>query len=222
MSISNISSFNHVASAALTQGVRSSSRVAGAPDPDGDGDGGGPRAPQSRGAGVQMHHALAQALQSLGLSMPQQTSGKTATSGATSVNQTTGALVDDGDSDGSRSVTGSAKKDFRQFMHVLFQAVKGETASGTPGAGAISTDSKKNFAAGLSTLVSQVSSGAVPEDLQSAFDKMAANLQPIDGASTGTGSSATLQALLAQLQQNLGYGASSNSAAVGNLLSTQA
>jgi hypothetical protein len=32
----------------------------------------------------------------------------------------------------------------------------------------------------------------------------------------------TLQALLTQLQQNLGYGAPSSSAALGNLLSTQA
>jgi hypothetical protein len=31
-----------------------------------------------------------------------------------------------------------------------------------------------------------------------------------------------LQALLTQLQQNLGYGASSNSAAIGNFLSAQA
>lgn len=222
MNISNISSFNHVASVALTQGVRSSARVAGASDAVGDGDNKETHVSKSRGVGIQMHHAVVQAFQSLGLSVPQQSSSKTATSGAMPTNQTTGATADDGDSGGSRSVTGSAKKELRQFMHVLFHAVKGEGASDTPGSGPIPTNSKKDFASGLSTLISQVGSGSTPEDLQSAFDRVAADLQPIDGASTSTSSSVTLQALLAKLQQNLGYGASSSSAAVGNLLSIQA
>jgi hypothetical protein len=76
-----------------------------------------------------------------------------------------------------------------------------------------------------------VSNGTAPAELQSAFAKVAADLQPSAGASTtGDASSssttaspqATLQALLTQLQQNLGYGASSNSAAIGNFLSAQA
>jgi hypothetical protein len=81
-------------------------------------------------------------------------------------------------------------------------------------------------------LISQVSNGTAPSDLQSAFDKVAADLTQsgsssanITAASSGSASSsssATLQALLTQLQQNLGYGTSSSSAAIGNLLTTQA
>jgi len=246
MSISGISSPSYVAPAPLTQGAQSSSQVSGASDPDGDGHGGGKRAHKSHGAGGQMQSALMQALQSMGLSMPQQTSGTTATSSTssttatsaiaaaagTTTNPTTGATDSDRDSDGSTSATNSVKKDIGQFMHALFQAVKGESASGTASTASSSTDPKANFAAGLSALISQVSSGAAPADLQSAFAKVAADMQQTGSSAAGTtstGSSssssspqATLQALLTQMQQNLGYGASSTTAAIGNLLSTQA
>ncbi|MEI8170225.1 MAG: hypothetical protein WCG50_11155 [Rhodoferax sp.] len=249
MSISGISSSNYVAPAPLTQSTRSSSQVSRASDSDGDGDGdggsGGKRAHKSHGGG-QMQNALMQALQSLGLSMPQPTSSTTATPSTTSTtgtsimtaasgttsNPTTGATDGDGDSDGSSSATSSVKKDIGQFMHALFQAVKGESASSTPSAASTATDPKANFAAGLSALISQVSSGSAPADLQSAFAKVAADMQQSSSSAAGitsTGSSsstsspqATLQALLTQMQQNLGYGAASSSAAIGNLLSTQA
>jgi hypothetical protein len=117
-------------------------------------------------------------------------------------------------------------------MHALFQAIKGESASSTSSAASTSTDPKANFAAGLSTLISEVSSGSAPAALQSAFAKVTADMQqssssPAGITSTGSSSSAsssqaTLQALLTQLQQNLGYGAASSTAAIGNLLSTQA
>ena len=232
MSVSGISSSNYVAPAALTQGA---SQVSGASDPDGDGDGGGHRSHKARGAGGQMQNALMQALQSLGLTVPQQTSATTTTTAAASAGQTSSGTDSDGDNDGSTSATSSVKKDMRQFMHALFQAVKTENASstsGSSGTGTSSTDPKSNFAAGLSALISQVSNGTAPADLQSAFAKVAADLQPAsatsassDSTSTGTSSStsqATLQALLTQLQQNLGYGATSSTAAIGNFVSTQA
>jgi hypothetical protein len=230
MSVSGISSSNYVAPAVLTQG---SSQVSGASDPDGDG--GGHRSHKARGAGGQMQNVLMQALQSLGLTVPQQTTATTATTATASTGQTSTGADSDGDSDGSTSATSSVKKDMRQFMHALFQAVKSENASstsGTSGAGATSTDPKSNFAAGLSALISQVSNGTAPADLQSAFAKVAADLQPAstisastNTTSTGTFSStpqATLQALLTQLQQNLGYGATSSTAAIGNFVSALA
>lgn len=236
MSISGISSTNYVAPSPLTQGVKSSSQVSSASDTDGDGDAGGKRAHKSHGAGGQMQNALMQALQSMGLSMPlisgTTATGSTASTTGTTTSQITGVTDSDGDSDGSSSATSSVKKDIGQFMHALFQAVKGESASGTSSTASTSTDPKANFAAGLSALISQVSSGSAPADLQSAFAKVAADMQQTGSATTGntsTGSSssasssqATLQTLLTQMQQNLGYGASSSTAAIGNLLSTQA
>jgi hypothetical protein len=230
MSVSGISSSNYVAPVALTQG---SSQISGASDPDGDG--GGHRSHKARGAGGQMQNVLLQALQSLGLSMPQQSSATTVTTAASSTGQTSSGTDSDGDNDGSTSATSSVKKDMRQFMHALFPAVKSENASSTSGGsgtGTSSTDPKSNFAAGLSALISQVSNGTAPADLQSAFAKVAADLQPVsmtsastNTTSAGTSSStpqATLQALLTQLQQNLGYGATSSTAAIGNFVSALA
>jgi hypothetical protein len=232
MIISSISSSNYVAPAPLTQSIQPS-QVSSTSDPDGDGDGGGAR--KARRGGGQMQNALMQALQSLGLSMPQQPTGTTASAGSTSTGQISGATDNDGDAAGSTAAAGSVKKDLRHFMQALFQAVKGETASTTPSTGTSSTDPKTNFAAGLTALITQVSNGSAPADLQSAFAKVAADLQqtgatPTVGAATGSDSTisaasspqVTLQALLTQLQQNLGYGTPSSSAALGNLLSMQA
>ena len=77
-------------------------------------------------------------------------------------------------------------------------------------------------------MISQVSNGSAPSDLQSAFTQLASDFS--SGASTGssaptsgdTSSPATLQAFLTQLQQTLGYASSGNSAtATGALLTTQ-
>jgi hypothetical protein len=252
MSIANISSSTtYVAPAPLTQGTQSTSQISGSIDSDGDSDGsggGGGRAHRTHGGG-QMQNALMQALQSLGLSMPQNSvsgassgSGTTAaagTSATTTPSTAIGAIDSDGDSDGSSSSTGNVKKDFGNFMHALFQAVKSENASSSSSTtGSSASDPKANFAAGLTALISQVGSGSAPSSLQSAFDQLTADLQPASstastgggsstgstGSTSGTGSSAqaTLQALLTQLQQNLGYGASSGAAAIGNLLTAQA
>jgi hypothetical protein len=241
MSISSLSSSIYVAPSALTQNIQSSSQVNSNTDQDGDGDGGVRRA--HKGGGGQMQNALMQALQSLGFSIPQptaSTSATTATTGTSAVSATSStsssagatAIDGDGDSDGSTSATSSIKKDIGQFMHALFQAIKNENPSGSSSSGSTSTDPKANFAAGLSALISQVSNGTAPADLQSAFDKVAADLSQSGSSSANTttaslgsassSSSATLQALLTQLQQNLGYGASNSSAAIGNLLTTQA
>lgn len=203
------------------QGVQPA-QVNGASDPDGDGDGGG-RVHKSHGGGGHMRQALTQALQSLGLSMPQ------GASGAASSSQASGAADGDDDSGDSTSAASALKHDMRQFMHALFQAVKGGTSIDPSAAGSGSADPKAGFAAGLSALISQASSGSAPADLQSAFSKLASDLQQanptaVDAAAAAGAAGATvqptLQALLTNLQQDLGYGNSSTSA-IGNSISTQ-
>ena len=205
MNISDTSS--SITPFARTQSVQAS-QVTSASTPDG-GEGSG-HVHKSHGGG-HMHHALTQALQSLGLSVPQDVSK------ATTASQASGS-TESGD---STSAAGKVKQDMRQFMHALFQAVKGESTSDTSTAGSTSSDPKTNFAAGLSTLISQVSGGSAPSDLQSAFSKLTSDLQPSSGATTTAAHQVSLQALLTNLQQDLGYGNSSTSA-IGNSISTQA
>jgi len=116
----------------------------------------------------------------------------------------------------------------QQFMHSLFEAVKGEASSSASTANG-GGDPQSTFAAGLSSLISQVSAGSAPSDLQAAFSKLSSDLQA-SGAATGstdpssTASSdtvqATLQAFLTNLQQDLGYGGA-NASASGSLITTQ-
>ena len=72
---------------------------------------------------------------------------------------------------------GNVKHDMAQFMHALFQAVKGEPSSAPEAAGTTSADPKGSFAAGLSALITQAGSGTAPKALQDAFDKLAADFQ---------------------------------------------
>ncbi len=72
----------------------------------------------------------------------------------------------------------NVKHDIAQFMHTLFQAVKGEstpstnTAAATTGSGA-----RASFSAGLSALITEASQGKAPAALQSAFDRLATDLK---------------------------------------------
>jgi hypothetical protein len=190
-------------------------------DPDGAGDVG--RVHHGKGGG-HMRQAVAQALQSLGLNLAQP--GAASSSSSSSSAST--------DSSGSSSDDGKVKNDLRQFMHQLFQAVKtqGGSSDGSDAAGAgASADPRSGFASGLSSLISQVSNGSAPADLQSAFTQLASDLSSqastgSSAASSGDASSAaTLQAFLTQLQQTLGYSSSSSSnngaTATGALLTTQ-
>lgn len=206
MNISATSSI--VAPLSSSQGLQPP-RVNNASDPDGG------HAHRAHGGG-HMRQAVMQALQSLGLTPPQDASGSSAST-------STGA---GSDSSGSTSATTGVKQDMRQFMHALFEAVKSESASGGTAASG-SSDPKGSFADGLSSLISQVSSGTAPADLQSAFSKLASDLQPAAATTPATNSAsaagnapATLQAFLTNLQQDLGY-AGSNAPAVGNLLTAQ-
>jgi hypothetical protein len=212
MNISSTS--NSIASLASIQGPQPP-QVGGAADAD---DGGGARPHKMHGGG-HMRQAVMQALQSLGLTPPQGTSASGATSTST---------AGSGGSSDSSSATGGIQQDMQQFMHSLFEAVKSESPSGAVAASG-SGDPKSSFADGLSSLISQVSSGSAPPDLQSAFSKLASDLQAAGGAASPTAASsssgagsvqATLQAFLTNLQQDLGYG-SSNASAIGNLVTAQ-
>ena len=174
-----------------------------------------------RHGGGHVRHAVDDALQSVGLSLP--------TSSSASSTSTTG--------DSSTSATGDAsgvKQDLQSFMHALFEAVKSEssgaTATTASSTGSSSADPQSSFANGLSALISQVGSGSAPADLQSAFSKLASDLQAsggttsassaTSGTSSDSSSAATLQAFLTHLQQDLGYGSGSASPA-GSLVTTQ-
>ncbi len=235
-SIDSLSSSLYLPPTSQTQGLQST-QGAGS-DPDGDGDG-GTKVKKSGGHGHghgQMQNLLMQALQSLGLG------GAAGSTGSSSSTQSASATDSDGDADGSTTGASSTKADMRQFMHALFQAVKADSSSAPSATAAASSstgsDPKASFAAGLSALISQVSSGQAPADLQSAFAKVVNDLQGSSASSTattasGTGSTAavsgatsssqvTLQALLSKMQQNLGYGPASSTPSLSNILSAQA
>ena len=76
----------------------------------------------------------------------------------------------DRDGDDDRGGAGNVKHDIAQFMHALFQAVKSGPPSTPDATGATSADPKGSFAAGLSALITQASSGSAPKALQDAFD----------------------------------------------------
>jgi hypothetical protein len=204
MSVNATSSRLHVTPSTVIQVPR----VGQGRDQDGDNDAGASKT--SKGGG--MGQALAQALKSLGLPTPSPSSSNTSPNTA---GGSTPAAADTA----SANAPDSVKQGVRDFMHVLFQAVKAER----PASDSTSSISKKSgFANGLSALISQVSGGAAPAELQSAFDKLAADLQPVTTTGTASASDSaekpstvTLQKLLDQVQQNLGYGPTSKSVATG-------
>jgi hypothetical protein len=118
----------------------------------------------------------------------------------------------------------------QKFMQALFQAIKSDSpaAAGAAAATGSTTNPQSNFASGLSALISQVGNGSAPTDLQNAFTQLSSDLQSANPSSTASSASTTatgsssaanvnLQALLTQLQQNIGYG-SSNLSNTGNFL----
>jgi hypothetical protein len=195
-------------------------------DADGDNDGGGAsRLGKGRGQGGQIQQAIVQAFQSLGLNMPAQVNSAAAS------NASAGSTNSDGNAQGSAADASSVQNDMRQFMHTLFQALKGESApdaNANSSSGGSNTGGRKaHFAADLSKLISQSGNGTAPSDLQSAFSKLMQDMQATNAAGSSSSqngstdaTATTLQGFLNQLQQNLGYGVSSLPA-TGNLISTQ-
>lgn len=165
------------------------------------------------GGGGQVQQALEQALQNLGLA-PSPTSSPGNTDGSANSPDT---------DDGSASTAQNIRKDMHQFMHSLYEAVKSEgsttAANGTADAG----NAKANFSTGLSALISQASSGNAPAGLQEAFDKLSSDLQSQGSGSGSTNAvqPATLQDLLSQMQQSLGY-SNAGGGTTDNILNTKA
>ena len=214
MSISNVPSSTYVPpSTALGTNPGSSSAQGG-------GETEGVHHHGHRQGGGQIQDALRQALQSVGLTPPSASSASAPANGS--------AAPSASDSTASPREIG---QDVRQFMAALVQAVNGDASSSSSStsssasataASSGASDTKASFASGLAKVIAQVSSGNAPAGLQDAFNKLASALDPSGNSSSA--STPTLQNLLTQFQQNLGYGSngSSNSAALGNLVSTQA
>jgi hypothetical protein len=181
---------------------------------DSDGDGAsGVHGAHRHGRGGHMGHAVMDALQSLGLSVPQPAASSA------------GDAASGGGQDASSSSASAIRSDVHDLMHTLFEAVKGEqTAAGGATNGASDpSHSASSFSSGLSALISQVAGGNAPADLQTAFTKLETDLQATSAASAaGEASPMTLQAFLSKLQDGLGYGASGTSTATGNITSSAA
>lgn len=116
----------------------------------------------------------------------------------------------DGDDDGASGFV-SIARDVRHLLHALFQDIRAENvlapaaapaapAATDPAASATTVPASTGtttaaaptspFASGLAALISQVSSGSVPANLQNAFDKLVADLQQIGGVTPTSASSA--------------------------------
>jgi hypothetical protein len=198
--------------------------IGSAQDSDGDGSGAsaGPHPGRHHHGGGAVGRAVMSALVSLGLTPPaagQPTNGTTSTARSTSTSDGT---------DGGTASTGNVRQDMHQFLHALFDAMKnarpaaGSADSGlsAPGTG------RSSFAAGLATVISEVTSGSAPAGLQDAFARLQTDLQGGAASSAGAGGSGaaaiSLQALLSKLQNTLGYADTGSTAASGNIVSASA
>ena len=192
------------------------------PAADGDAGTSTPRAHHRGHHGGGGAKSIEQAMQALGVGVPAAATASAYASG----DGTDG--TDGTDSAGTSSAIDGLRQDLHAFMHSLFDAVRttdnASTGSGDATGGGANAGGS-GFAAGLSALVTQVSAGNAPSDLQSAFNKLLADQPGAAGASASDGSgssSVTLQALLTQLQQNLGYGSTGVANGVGNVVSASA
>jgi hypothetical protein len=152
------------------------------------------------GGGNPILQALAQALESLGLSLsapPNSTSADSASSPNASTTATTSATPaatttavssapapalapapapNHEISSEERTIAG----DVRHLMHALFEDVRAENLlAPSAGSASASSTSGSSFASGLAALISQVQSGSAPANLQRAFDSLVANLSQV-------------------------------------------
>lgn len=184
------------------------------------------------GGGNPILQALAQALESLGLSLSapatSSTSADTASSSNASTSPTTGATPPatttaassapapapaptpgHGISSEERTIAGNV----RHLMHALFEDVRAENLlAPSSGSASASPTPGTSLASGLATLISQVQSGSAPANLQRAFDALVANLSQLGtqsasaAASTSTAAPASTlntEVLLVQFLTNL-------------------
>jgi hypothetical protein len=150
---------------------------------------------------------------------------------ASSAASTTPATVvgTGGDPSGTPATGGNIRQDILQLFHALFEAVRAENILSPSGTAGSSSGRAASFASGLAALISQVSGGSVPAQLQTAFSQLVSDLKSIGGtsasaATASTGSTASsLLSFLNNLQQDLGYGgAAAGAGSTGNLIATTA
>jgi len=92
--------------------------------------------------------------------------------------------------------------DVRHLMHALFEDVRAENLL-SPGAGAASGSSTPgaSFASGLAALIGQVQSGSAPANLQRAFDALVTNLSQLGTQPAAGASSAATPAVASTTPQ---------------------
>jgi hypothetical protein len=193
------------------------------------------------GGGNPILQALAQALESLGLSLSAPATASTSNASTTATTSATPAATTTALNSAPAPASAPAPNhqisseertiagDVRHLMHALFEDVRAETLL-APGSGSASASSTpgSSFTSGLAALISQVQSGSAPANLQRAFDALVANLSPVGTQSASAAASdstaapaSTLntQALLVQFLTNLqtdlglGYGGSTGTPA---------
>jgi hypothetical protein len=185
------------------------------------------------GGGNPILQALAQALESLGLSLtapaPNRTSADSASSPNASTTATTSAppaatttAVSSAPAPAPTHEISSEERtiagDVRHLMHALFEDVRAENLLAPSGGSASASSTPgSSFASGLAALISQVQSGSAPANLQRAFDSLVANLSqvgtqsapavasdsPPAASAVAPASTLNTQALLVQFLTNL-------------------
>jgi hypothetical protein len=212
VSFMNVSNVN--TSSLLAANVGAAAPAAAPADGDADGASSGVPAMHPHGGGHR-RHAVMDALQSLGLTLAAP-AGTDPSGNAGSADGSAGAPVS-----AATSSTSETRNDLHDFMHTLFEAVKGEqaTAGGATNGAADPSHASSSFASGLSALVSSVSNGDAPPDLQAAFSKLVSDLS---GSAASGAAAPTLQSFLSKLQDAVGYGAVGATTSSGTLMSSAA
>jgi hypothetical protein len=197
------------------------------------------------GGGNPILQALAQALESLGLSLSAPATNSTSANPASSSDATTTATPAATTTAASVAPAASATTavssasspapapapaprheisseertiagDVRHLMHALFEDVRAENLlAPSSGSGSGSSTPGSSFASGLAALISQVQSGSAPANLQRAFDALVANLSQVGTQSAPGAASDSTAAAAAIAQATPG-----NSAPVSNATTT--
>jgi hypothetical protein len=183
------------------------------------------------GDGNPILQALAQALESLGLSLSTPATGSTSAAAAPATSTAAATTTAASPAPAATPAPAPAPKheisseertiagDVRHLMHALFEDVRAENLlAPSSGSGSGSSTPGSSFASGLAALISQVQSGSAPANLQRAFDSLVANLSQLGtppAAAPASGSSNAATATFADT-------ASTSTAAPASTLNTQA
>jgi len=153
--------------------------------------------------------ALAQALQSLGLSLESGSGTTTASAPAAATTSTapttsgaatpvtdptpgtpstapSGVAASSGNGPADFHQIHTIARDIRHLMRALFTDIQAENTLAPASSGASSATGstpQSSFGSGLAALISQIQGGSIPANLASAFDKLVTDLEKIGGSS---------------------------------------